>query len=88
VTGARTGYRTAMETTGWNGLREALDDLDFPADKQQMLAHVQGRPVHQSVLKLIKGLPLATYQNMAELRRSVDLDPAGRAPGERGSSRG
>ncbi|MFC0531271.1 DUF2795 domain-containing protein [Phytohabitans kaempferiae] len=65
-----------MDETGWNDVRDALTDLDFPADKEQIVAHAEGRGAAAEALRLVRGLPLQTYRNISEIRSSVPLDPA------------
>ncbi|BCB90189.1 DUF2795 domain-containing protein [Phytohabitans suffuscus] len=65
-----------MDETGWNDVRAALDDLDYPASKDQVVAHVERRGGSGAALRLLRGLPLATYLNLDEIRRSVPIDPA------------
>jgi hypothetical protein len=75
-----------MGQNGWAGVAEALNDIDFPADKQQIVDHAQQRDVEHDVLRLLRGLPVETYRNISEVRSSVPLDPAeddGLTAGER-----
>jgi hypothetical protein len=65
-----------MDASGWTGLQEALTDLDFPADKWRLVEHVQAHTGDPEVRRLVRGLPLATYRNISEVRSSVDLRPA------------
>ncbi len=65
-----------MDASGWTGLQEALADLDFPADKWRLVEHVQAHTGDPAVQKLARGLPLAIYRNISEIRSSVDLKPA------------
>jgi hypothetical protein len=62
-----------METQGWAAVAEALSDLDFPATKEQIVQHAERRGADQAV-QAVRALPLATYDNLAEVRRSVPLD--------------
>ena len=52
-----------------------MSDLNFPADKDQIVTHAEQYGDWQAV-RLVKALPIATYRNMSELRASVRLDPA------------
>ncbi len=62
-----------MDTQGWAAVKEALSDLDFPATKEQIVEHAERRGAEQAV-KAVRALPLATYDNLAEVRRSVPID--------------
>jgi hypothetical protein len=65
-----------MDATGWTDVQQALDDLDFPADKEAVVAHAERHGGTDAARHLLRTLPLATYRNMAEIRSSVRLDPA------------
>lgn len=63
-----------MNGTSWAQVAEALNDLDFPADKDQIVTHSE-QYGDWNVVRLLKALPVATYRNIAELRSSVRLEP-------------
>lgn len=65
-----------MQAEVWEKAAAALDDMDFPAGKDDIVSHVSERAGSQEVLRLVRALPLGTYENLAEVRRSVPLDPA------------
>ena len=65
-----------MQPEAWGKAAEALGDLDFPASKDAIVAHASARSGGQEVLRLLNALPLGTYENIAEVRRSVPLDIA------------
>jgi len=54
-----------------------LEDLDFPADKDAIVAHATGRGAgpDSAAVRALRAMPLATYRNMSEIRSSVDLRP-------------
>lgn len=60
----------------WKQTQEALSDLDFPATKEEVVAHAVSRGGPDGVVRMLRALPLATYQNIGDLRSSVRLDPA------------
>lgn len=64
-----------MNRTSWADVQEVLSDLDFPATKEEIVQHAK-RAHHERASKLLRALPLATYQNISEIRSSVPLDPA------------
>jgi|SRR4051812_20415404 hypothetical protein len=65
-----------MADTGWTAVAEALNDLDFPATKQQIVDHALDKRADHDALRLLRGLPVETYRNISEIRSSVPLDPA------------
>jgi hypothetical protein len=54
-----------------------LENLDFPADKDRIVAHATGRGASEdsAAVRALRAMPLATYRNMSEIRSSVDLPP-------------
>lgn len=64
-----------MNGTSWAHLQQALNDLDFPATKDEIVTHARQRGDREAV-DLLRTLPVATYLNIAELRASVRLDAA------------
>jgi hypothetical protein len=58
-------------------VQELLDDLDFPADKDAIVAHAAQRAgsSDDAAVRALRAMPLATYRNMSEVRSSVDLGP-------------
>ncbi len=70
------GYAGGMQPDVWEETAKVLDDMDFPAGKDDLAAHAGERTSSQEVLRLLRALPLGTYENLAEVRRSVRLDTA------------
>lgn len=60
----------------WSDVAAALDDLDFPASKDDVVDHVRRRQAPAAVQRLLRGLPVETYANMSEIRRAAPPDPA------------
>jgi hypothetical protein len=56
---------------------EALDDLDYPAAKQDVVRHAEQRGASDDVLRALRALPLGDYASRAELARSVDTVESG-----------
>ena len=58
-------------------VQSLLEDLDFPADKDAIVNHAQqrGGAPDSDAVRALRAMPLATYQNMSEIRSSVDLPP-------------
>ena len=59
-------------------IRRALGALDFPADKDEIVAAAQAAGADDETLRALRALPRADYLNVAEVVRSADLDPAAR----------
>jgi hypothetical protein len=75
-----------MQNQNWVQMQEALRDIDFPADKDTILAHVLEYTSDSGVLRLARTLPPEVYRNMSEVRSSVRLDPSieeGLTPGQK-----
>ena len=58
-------------------VQDLLDDLDFPADKDAVVAHAtqRGAAADSPEVRALRAMPLGTYRNMSEIRSSVDLGP-------------
>ena len=61
--------------TEWAHVQEALQDLDFPATKEEIVRYAEGYG-DRTAVRLVRALPLATYRNISEIRSSVPLKPA------------
>jgi hypothetical protein len=74
-----------MRVQGTDEIRSVLNDLDFPASKEQVVEHAR----HVSTLgnharRALAALPPGEYGNVGEVLRSVPADPApGRTASER-----
>lgn len=53
-----------------------LTNLDYPAQRDEVIHEAQQQGAPQDVLKALHGLPLVSYRNDQEIVRSADLDPA------------
>jgi hypothetical protein len=65
-----------MTKARWGDVAEALNDLDFPATKDDVVEHARRRAAPEPVQRLLRGLPWETYANMSEIRRAAPPDPA------------
>ena len=64
-------------TKTFTEVQTLLQDLDFPADKDAVVRHAEARAGHDApAVKALRAMPLATYNNMSEIRSSVDLPPS------------
>lgn len=51
----------------------ALNDLAFPASKDEVVAHVERRGGPDDVLRAVRALPLADYESVAQVKQGVPL---------------
>jgi hypothetical protein len=73
-----------------DSVRAALEDLDFPASKQDIVAHVERKGVDEEALRAVRALPLADYASATEVLRSVPFDVAaseGRTAADKAAAR-
>jgi hypothetical protein len=52
-------------------LHEALVDVDYPADKEQLLRHAERNGADEQVRSALQGLPPVEYENFAQVLSSV-----------------
>jgi hypothetical protein len=66
-------------------IRSVLNELDFPASKEQVVEHARHRSAPGSgAERALAALPIGIYANLGEVLRSVPADPApGRTESER-----
>lgn len=65
-----------MINARWADVAEALNDMDFPATKQDIVEHVRRRGAPEPVQRLLRGMPVETYANISEIRSAAPPDPA------------
>lgn len=56
---------------------EPLNDLDYPAAKEDVVRHAQSRGASEDVLRTLRALPPGDYASRSELARSVDTMESG-----------
>ncbi len=61
-----------MEDVSLEEVFEPLNDLDYPASKEDIVRHAEQRGATEAVLKALRALPLGDYASRAELTQSVD----------------
>ncbi len=66
-----------MADGGLDEVFEALDDLDYPVSKEDVVRHAESRGAPEPVVRALRGLPLGDYGSRAELGRSVDTVESG-----------
>jgi hypothetical protein len=70
-------------------LKEALNDVDYPADKDSLVRHAVAHGADEPTRRALEALPPADYANLDEVIRSVPLEPdPGRSGSERNQQRG
>ncbi|GAB2741898.1 hypothetical protein GCM10027174_14260 [Salinifilum aidingensis] len=57
-------------------LEAALSEVDFPASKEDLVAHAQNHGADEETVRSLRALPVAEYENLTEIVRSVPLDMA------------
>ena len=56
---------------------QSLNDLDYPASKEDVVRHAETRGASEDVLRVVRALPLGDYASRDELRRSLDTVESG-----------
>jgi hypothetical protein len=64
-----------MASNDFQAVQRALVDMDFPASKDQIVRHAE-RSGDIVAVRMLRALPLGSYDNIAEIRSSVPLDEA------------
>jgi hypothetical protein len=62
-----------MQPQVWDQAAQRLNDMDFPASKEELVSHVAGSGPRDDVTRLLQELPLGTYDNVDQVRRSVRI---------------
>lgn len=62
--------------TSYQDVLDSLNELDFPADKDRILAEARRVGASPGVLRALRGLPPVEYANRAEVARSAHIDAA------------
>lgn len=52
----------------------ALDGLDYPAIKDDVVAHAAGKETEEPVMRLLRALPVAIYDNRTDVIAAVPFD--------------
>jgi hypothetical protein len=56
---------------------EPLNDLDYPADKEDVVRHAESRGAPEGVLRALRALPLGDYASREELGRALGTVESG-----------
>lgn len=54
-------------------LRQCLNDVDFPANKQDLLSAAERNGCDDETLRALRGVPPETYDNVAQVAASVTI---------------
>lgn len=65
---------------------KALQGLEFPADREQLVDFATDRAADAETLAALRGIPAGQYANKAQVLDAVPQEPEGDAPG--GTARG
>lgn len=52
-------------------IEAALNDLDFPTDQDSVVTHAESKGAGEEVVRALRRLPIATYDNVGDIIRSV-----------------
>jgi hypothetical protein len=58
-------------------VHEVLNDLDYPATKEQVVEHAERRSADDEVLRALRALPLGDYESREDITKG--LAPADQA---------
>jgi hypothetical protein len=64
-----------MTSGTFSEVQVLLEDLDFPAAKDHIVAHAEARGAagDSPAVKALRAMPPDVYRNISEIRSSVDL---------------
>ncbi|SDK01132.1 Protein of unknown function [Actinopolyspora mzabensis] len=62
-------------------VNKALQGLEFPADKAELIRYAEEREADPRTLRALRALPDGTYGNSDEVERSVPQRPEQETPG-------
>lgn len=62
-----------MALTDPDALARWMGDVDFPASKEQLVAHAERAGADPEVRRALRALPLADYRNLEEVMQSVPV---------------
>jgi hypothetical protein len=79
---ASNGRTAVTEPVTTDQVLSYLTDVDYPADKDTLVAAAEQAGAPEGVIRSIRAIPPVEYRNKAEVAQSVRTDPgAGRSPG-------
>ncbi|MHA6799335.1 DUF2795 domain-containing protein [Bounagaea algeriensis] len=63
-----------MMGTDSKSVKQALSSLDFPASKDRIVTHAHDHGADAVTVRALRAMPVADYDNLQEVLRSVPLD--------------
>lgn len=63
-----------MASVRLRDLRQALEAVDYPAGKDQLLDQAEHQGAGEDVLRALRSLPPVPYRDLDEVVRSVDVE--------------
>ncbi len=67
-------------------LADALDGVDYPVSKKQLLAHAEANDADDGTMKALRSMPDTDYASLIEVLRSTPMD-AGAQEGQSSSDK-
>src|ERR1700682_563321 len=83
----RNGMKTMVASTTRSRLRECLNDVDFPADKDSLVRAAVRNCCDDDTGRALRAIPPETYANFSELLASVPLSDERLSDAEKGVAR-
>jgi hypothetical protein len=60
-----------MQDSEWDDVARILGDVQFPANRQDIINHARARQATEHTLALIRELPVGVYRNLMDVRISA-----------------
>jgi hypothetical protein len=60
-----------MHESEWDDVAKILGDVQFPANRQDIINHARARQATEHTLALIRELPVGVYRNLMDVRISA-----------------
>jgi hypothetical protein len=57
-----------MHPNEWDELATVLGDVDFPANRQDIINHARQRQATSAAVELLRDLPVGIYRNLVDVR--------------------
>jgi hypothetical protein len=61
-----------MEKREWDEVAAVLRDVDFPANRQDIVNHARQRQADEQVLAVLGDLPVGVFRNLVDVRTAAD----------------
>jgi hypothetical protein len=60
-----------MQESEWDDVAKILGDVQFPANRQDIINHARARHATENTLALIRELPVGVYRNLMDVQMSA-----------------